>query len=128
VKLCMDTNAYSAFKKGDQHVTELLEQADEIVISTVVLGELYAGFMLGSLERKNMRELREFLDRPGVCVTPISDEIALRYASIVRTLRSSGMPIPTNDIWIAATALENGARLLSLDGHFSKIPTLIVEA
>ena len=68
MKVCIDTNAYSAFKRGEKAIAELLEGADEVLVSTVVLGELYAGFGLGALEQRNIRELRTFLDKPGVMV------------------------------------------------------------
>ncbi len=127
MRLCIDTGAYSALKKGEPSVADLLESAEEVLVSTVVLGELYAAFSLGGLERKNLQELRAFLGKPGVTICPVTDEIAQRYGTLVKTLRQQGTPLPTNDIWIAAAALETGCRLVTFDEHFTRIPTLLIE-
>ena len=127
MKVCIDTNAYSAFKRGEKAIAELLEAADEVLVSTVVLGELYAGFGLGALQHRNSRELRMFLDKPGVVVCAVSDEIAQHFGALLKVLRKQGTPLPTNDIWIAATALETGSRLVTLDGHFKSIPSMLIE-
>ena len=127
MKVCIDTNAYSAFKRGEKAIAELLEAADEVLVSTVVLGELYAGFGLGALQHRNSRELRMFLDKPGVVICAVSDEIAQHFGALLKVLRKQGTPLPTNDIWIAATALETGSRLVTLDGHFKSIPSMLIE-
>jgi predicted nucleic acid-binding protein len=51
----------------------------------------------------------------------------LRYAEIDVFLRKEGRPIPRNDVWIAAAAMEHGMRLLTLDAHFAEIPMLMIE-
>ena len=126
MKLLVDTNAYSELAKGNAHVRELLENADEIVMSTVVMGELYAGFRLGSRSSEKSRQLREFLDTPGVEVTAPGAIIAERYGELVRVLRQNGTPIPTNDMWIAATALETASRVVTFDSHYQHVPGLMV--
>jgi tRNA(fMet)-specific endonuclease VapC len=123
--LCLDTNAYAAFKRGSRQLQELLETADEIVVPTIVLGELHARFALGSRENANLRELRSFLHMTGVTIAPVTERVAERYGSLMKTLKKQGMPIPTNDVWIASTALEAGARILSLDDHFHLIPAVV---
>ncbi len=122
MKLCIDTNVYSAFKSGDDRITALLEEADEILVPSVVLGELFAGFFLGSNQRKNLFELEEFLDMPGIHTVNIDAGIAERYGSIIKVLKKQGTPMPTNDIWIASAAMETNAKLLSYDKHFDHIP------
>ena len=126
MKLNLDTNAYSAFKNGDIVITDILEHADEILISSTVLGELYSGFQIGKLTEKNFLELDEFLSKPGISIIQQGKEIALRYGFIIKTLRKKGTPIPTNDIWIAASTMNTGSILLSRNKHFKKIPGLMV--
>jgi tRNA(fMet)-specific endonuclease VapC len=126
MKLCIDTNAYSAFLEINNNVAPLLEQVETILLSTIVLGELYAGFLIGSRYEANCSLLKKFISRAGVSVVDISEDIAERYGEIVAQLKKQGAPIPTNDIWIAATALETGARLVSYDDHFQHVPGLIV--
>jgi tRNA(fMet)-specific endonuclease VapC len=125
VRLLIDTSAYAALGRGDPHVRALIETADEVIVSTIVLGELHAGFSLGTRKAKNVRELDEFLTKPGVTVLPPSRAIAERYGELIRFLPEAGTPLPTNDIWIVATALETGSRVLSLDAHFGSIPGIL---
>lgn len=123
--ICLDTNAYGAFKRGHAQIQGLLEEAEEVFVPVIVLGELYAGFAIGTRERTNLRELEEFLRKPGVTIAETSQAVAERYGGLVKTLRAIGMPIPTNDVWIAATAMEAGARVVSLDDHFARIPAVV---
>jgi len=126
MRTCIDTNIYSAFKKGNPEVIELLENTDEIYIPSIVLGELYAGFRMGSRLKENIKELKEFIGQPGIYIIDINESIAERYGSLIKILRANGTPIPTNDIWIAAAALENGARIATFDTHFHLVPGLMV--
>lgn len=117
-RVAIDTSAYSAFKRGHPEVTLRLRRAREIVLPAVVLGELLAGFEVGSRTGKNREELRLFLESPRVRLARIGEETAERYARIDRALRSAGRPLPTNDLWIAASVMEHGAELLTLDRDF----------
>jgi tRNA(fMet)-specific endonuclease VapC len=123
--LCIDTNAYIAFKRGHKQIQELLEAADEVVVPTIVLGELYSGFAISSRESVNIRELGSFLQKTGITIAPVSERVAERYGTLMKTLKAIGMPIPTNDVWIASIALETGARILSLDARFHRIPAVV---
>ncbi|MCP4750727.1 MAG: type II toxin-antitoxin system VapC family toxin [Proteobacteria bacterium] len=125
MKICIDTNIYSAYKKGDSIVTDILEKTDEINIPSVVLGELYAGFYLGNRTKTNIAELEEFLAVPGISVIEIDAPIAEKYGYLIKTLKRQGTPIPTNDVWIAASALENSLKLMSYDTYFDAIPGII---
>jgi len=125
MRIMVDTNAYSGFKRGDGGIVETLARADEILVPAIVLGELRAGFKGGRREGDNLRELEEFLATPRVSVHPLGEETAIFYAEIYTTLRAEGKPIPTNDLWIAAAALETGAILISRDAHFEAVPGLV---
>ena len=125
MRLIIDTNAYTALAAGNPHVRNLLEHAEEIVVSAVVLGELHAGFRGGSRRTENARRLSEFLKAPGVSTIPIDSSIAERYGELIRVLKDNGTPIPTNDVWIAATALETGTRMVTFDAHFKMVPGLM---
>jgi tRNA(fMet)-specific endonuclease VapC len=122
MRICLDTNAYSAFKRGDADIIDLVETADEVSVPSIVLGELFAGFRMGSRTRRNTAELDDFLHRPGVSVAGVTRAVAERYGMLVGQLRQQGTPLPTNDIWIAAVALERGAQLVTLDAHFDDVP------
>jgi tRNA(fMet)-specific endonuclease VapC len=93
-----------------------------------VLGELLAGFATGSRQSENRSELTRFLNSPRVKVVPCIAATADSYALVYAALRRQGQPIPTNDLWIAASCLEHGAALLTLDGHFQYVGGLRVGA
>jgi tRNA(fMet)-specific endonuclease VapC len=120
-RYCLDTSAYSRFQSGDERVRELLDRAEWVGISSVTIGELRTGFLLGTRRTVNETDLREFLANPVVEVLPIDEEVTHHYAQIVVDLRRAGTPLPTNDIWIAACAAREGALVLTFDRHFEKI-------
>lgn len=122
--VALDTNAYVAFKRGDEGVIAILQRCPELLVSATVLGELLAGFAAGSREAKNRAELSQFMQSPRVRVVTCGETTADNYALVYAALRRKGRPVPSNDLWIAASALEHGAALLTLDGHFSEIDGL----
>lgn len=89
---CLDTSAYSNFRRGNEEVAELLDQAELVGVSTVVVEAL-----------------------------PVDAATSRHYAEIVAELRRAETPVPTNDIWIAATAARNGTMVLTCDDHFERI-------
>lgn len=125
-KVLIDTNIYSAAMRGDEFAVNILKRNIKILISPVVIGELLSGFKRGLNEEKNREQLHEFMNRERVFELSISSETSEFYASILQQLKEQGTPIPTNDIWIAASALENGAPVVTKDGHFSKIKGIIL--
>lgn len=118
---CLDTSAYSHFRRGNEELAALLDRAELVGVPTVALGELRTGFLLGGRQRRNEIELETFLDNPVVQVLTVDSETSRQYAEIVAELRKAGTPIPTNDIWIAATAARNGSTVLTCDDHFERI-------
>ena len=124
MRILLDSSAYSHLKRGHRQVTELVRASEEVLLSLVVIGELLYGFRNGSRLERNVRELRAFLDNPYVTVATMSFTTADRYSRIAASLRAKGRPIPSNDIWIAAQAMETGADLVSHDRHFEEIDGL----
>ncbi len=124
--LLLDTNAYTAFKRGDAEIVQLLKTVDTIGISPIVLGELLGGFRCGNKDQQNREELHAFLSSPRIAMYPITSDTAHFYSHIYAALRKKGCPIPSNDLWIAAQALENGCILCSYDQHFQTIEGLLI--
>jgi tRNA(fMet)-specific endonuclease VapC len=120
-RYCLDTSAYSLFQRGDARTLGLIDEAEWVGVPAIVLGELYAGFQLGAKRERNEATLSEFLANPVVDVLSVDDDVSRQYADIVVDLRRTGTPIPTNDIWIAASAARSGAIVLSDDAHFTVI-------
>ncbi len=126
IKILMDTNAYVAFKQGKQQAIEVISHAQIIGISVIVLGELLAGFAVGNRELENQKELEQFLNTPRLTLLPLDNVTAKYYATVYQRLKNKGKPIPTNDLWIVATALQHDFALFSYDKHFSYIDNLLL--
>ena len=124
MNVLLDTSAYSAMLRGHQPVLDVMRRSETVAVSAVVLGELYSGFRAGNRWAENTAQLTQFLSKPSVRVLNVTEETALRYAEVDVYLRKKGRPIPRNDVWIAAVALEHGLQLLTLDAHFREIPLL----
>lgn len=125
-RLMIDTNIYSHALVGTPDVVDVLRTVKKIYFCVVSIGELLSGFKGGNQEKENRKELAIFLDAPRVRVLSIDDETAEFYAEIINNLKNAGRPIPTNDIWIGAVALQHGLKLYSKDHHFRYIPGLLV--
>ena len=125
-RILIDTNVYVAFKSGNAEVLNTFRRVDYIGISAIVLGELLGGFRTGNKEKQNLKELDEFLSAPRVGTIPVDETTSEFYAEIYRVLRQKGTPIPTNDLWIAATAMQHGLALYSMDAHFYRIEGLVL--
>lgn len=123
-KILLDTSAYVRFLRGDDKVLACLSRADCIYMSVFVLGELWAGFRAGSKNKANRQILERFLLKSTVKVIDATTETADVFGLIAASLKKSGNPIPVNDVWIAAHALETGSALVTYDAHFTVIPGL----
>lgn len=124
-RMLIDTNIYSHALRGTADVVEVLRGANLITVSAISIGELLSGFKGGKREKQNRKGLAQFFDSPRVRLFPIDDETTEFCASILDNLKSSGRPIPTNDIWISAVALQHGLPLFSRDQHYKWVPGLI---
>ena len=127
IRILLDTSAYIAFLKGHPGIKQAIQKADEINLNPVVMGELLAGFVKGRRAPQNREILQEFMGSPRVRLMAIDEETSERYAAIFNYLRGKGAPIPTNDLWIAATAMQFGLRVVTTDRHFQKIPQVMAE-
>ena len=123
-RLALDTSAYSRFRSGDERVHELIATAEAVLIPATVLGELHGAFEMGLRARENRVALSEFLSESFVRVVPTSADVARQYGRVYAALRRAGTPIPANDIWIAAAALDQGACLLTFDTDFERVAGL----
>jgi predicted nucleic acid-binding protein len=125
VRLALDTNRYTDLCRGDLSVVETVELADEIWLPFIVLGELRAGFAVGSQGPRNEAVLRRFFMKSGVGVLYADAQTTHHYAAVYRQLRKQGTPIPANDMWIAAVVLQHSLVLFARDAHFDVLPQLI---
>jgi tRNA(fMet)-specific endonuclease VapC len=118
--LILDTNALSAFVDGEPGIGAILGSQHRAAIPVIALGEFRYGIM-GSRHRKTYEEwlnahLRHF------DLLPITAETTVPYAALRATLKRLGRPIPANDVWIAALAVQYRLPVLSRDEHFDDLP------
>jgi len=107
-------------------VVDELRRADRLVLTPIVLGELLAGFRKGSRFDENLERLRDFLGSSRVRTVALDAETADRYSILHDALRRVGTPVPTNDLWIAASAMQHGLTLVTTDPHFRRLPQIVV--
>jgi len=123
-RVLIDTNVYSAFKLGEPAVVQAFRTFEFIGIDTTVIGELLAGFGSGKKAGENGKALQAFIDTPRVHFLPHDFNTAEYYSVVVCQLRRNGKPIPTNDVWIAASAFRHGLALYTYDKHFESVQGL----
>ena len=125
MKVCLDTNAYSNLRRGNVKILEILNDSEEIIVPVAAYAELLFGFLHGKKFSENESLLNTFLANERVTLQSATPTIAERWAYTRAKNTKNGTPIPENDIWIAATALDAGARLVSYDHHFDAVAGLI---
>ena len=120
----LDTNAYTRLLAGREEVLDVISTADILYMSIFVLGELYAGFAGGSKEQENKEILNRFLLKPTVKILNATLETAEVFGMLKNQLKAAGTPLPINDVWIAAHAVETGSIAVTFDEHFKAVPGL----
>ncbi|MCX6596381.1 MAG: type II toxin-antitoxin system VapC family toxin [Acidobacteria bacterium] len=123
MRILLDTNRLTDLLRGDPALVRLVEQADEVWLPYVVLAEIKAGFLGGTRLSENIALLAALL-ATGVTVLYADEQTVEAYARLFVQLKSAGTPIPDNDLWIGALALQHGLVLVTRDAHFKKIPQL----
>ncbi len=122
--ILLDTSAYTNLFKHFPKLVTIVEESERVNFSPVVYAELIEGFALGHKESQNRMLLEKFLALPNVHMPDITRETADVWKTIRLMLRKNGTPIPINDIWIAAQAIETGSVLVTYDEHFARVPGL----
>ena len=121
-KCLLDTNIVIGLFAGEKSIQESMAKTDEIFIPSIVLGELYFGARKSTNFSENITKIDEFAS--DNFILNCDDNTAREYGRIKDNLRKKGTPIPENDIWIAATALQHNLTLVSRDAHFSEVDGL----
>lgn len=124
VRILLDTNRYRDLCDGAPETLEIIQRAESIQIPFVVLAELRSGFLCGTSARRNEQYLVRFLNSDRVKVLFADEATTHHFAQIFTQLRMQGTPIPVNDIWIAALAIQHDLLLYSRDTHFDKLPQI----
>jgi tRNA(fMet)-specific endonuclease VapC len=125
-RLLLDTNIVIALFANEAAIIEQIRGVNEVFIPSVVIGELYYGAWRSGHVEANIQRVDGFAAES--VVLGCDAETAKLYGQVKDELRKRGRPIPENDIWIAALALQHDLTLISRDAHFGQVPTLRAEA
>lgn len=121
-KFSIDANVVIDYFRGKNNLLSQLMEKENVSISVIVIGELLFGAENSLQIKKHLAQIKELLSK--VNVIEIDYETALVYGKIRADLRKKGTPIPENDIWIAASAMQHDFTLITNDKHFSTINLL----
>ena len=124
-EVMLDTNIVSAAIDQESGVLSSLVGVSAIV-PTIVLGELYYGVYASSRIESNLQRMETLL--AGFEILPCDEDTARHYGIIRAQLKKKGRPIPENDVWIAALALQHNLLLITRDQHFAVVDGLTVSA
>jgi tRNA(fMet)-specific endonuclease VapC len=124
VRIIIDTNRYRDFCEGIGEALEVIRRAETIFLPFVTLAGLRAGFAAGKRGIENDRVLTKFLNKPRVGLLFPDENTTRHYACLYKQLRVQATPIPTNDLWIAALAVQHDLFLFSRDDHFAHLPQI----
>ena len=124
-KYLLDTNIVIPFLTDDSWIKQKIRQVAEVFIPVIAIGELLYGAKKSARTAENIAKIEEFiLDN---VILDCDTETARKYGDIKEQLRKDGRPIPENDIWIAAIALQDDLTLVSRDTHFGYVKGLSLE-
>ncbi|MFB2880475.1 type II toxin-antitoxin system VapC family toxin [Floridanema aerugineum] len=124
-RFLVDTNIVVAFLEGESSVQTRFTEAEAIFVPSIVIGELYYGAYKSGRVTANITRVDEFI--PRYTILACDAVTALLYGQIKNLLRQKGRPIPENDIWIAAIAMQYQLTLVSRDSDFQYVDQLMVE-
>jgi tRNA(fMet)-specific endonuclease VapC len=123
-RVLFDTNICIALMEGDPQVAHRMVHTD-IYLCVPVIAELTYGALASSRVQHNLLRLEEL--RSGAVVLDCDLVTASTYAEVKFLLRRKGKPIPGNDVWIAALALQHSLTLITRDAHFKLVDGLKFE-
>jgi predicted nucleic acid-binding protein len=124
MRILIDTNRYRDFCEGDSSALEVIQKATRLYLPFVVIAELRSGFLCGTQSRRNEKYLTMFLNSARVEALYPDENTTHHFAQIFAQLRLQGTPIPVNDIWIAALAVQHDLIVYSRDRHFDCLPQI----
>lgn len=124
-KYLIDTNIAILFLNNRESVVKKIKESEQIFLCSIVAGELLYGARKSALAKKNLQKYEGFIN--SMPLLPVDVSTANNCSLIKKQLRSKGTPIPENDIWIAAVALQHQLVLVTDDNHFNVVENLRIE-
>ena len=124
MKVALDTNAYSAGARGERPAMDAIQRITELAMPLPVLAELRTGFEAGTRRHQNEALLQRFLNQRGVQILMPDEQTTFHYARVFAFMHLKGIPLPQNDLWIAALVMQHNCVLLTYDAHFDHLPQI----
>lgn len=124
-KYLLDTNIVIPFLTDDAWIKQKIRQTAEVFIPVIVIGELFYGAKKSDRVAENITKIEGFIAEN--VLLDCDTETARKYDDVKELLKKDGRPIPENDIWIAAIALQHELTVVSRDTHFGYVKGLSVE-
>ncbi len=121
-RFLLDTNIVIALFADEAIVKNNLAQTSEVFIPSIVMGELCYGARKSGRVGANLARIDELV--AGSTMLVYDAEAARQYGEVKNNLRLKGRPLPENDVWIAALALQHDLVLVTRDAHFQEIGNL----
>lgn len=121
-RVLLDTIILVALLRGDQRLETRLKNTEEVFTSVVALGELLYGARRSMRAEENRAQVDQLVQ--DMSVLPCNRLTAEVYSRLKDDLRQKGRPIPDNDLWVAATAVQYDLRVAHRDDHFDAIDGL----
>lgn len=118
----LDTNIIIGLFAGESSIISHLKKSDGIFIPSIALGELHYGARKSGRIQENIERIEEFIT--NVTVIDCDADTARQYGEVKNRLRAKGRPLPENDIWIAALAIQYDLVLVTRDAHFQHVEGL----
>ncbi|NUQ24851.1 MAG: type II toxin-antitoxin system VapC family toxin [Saprospiraceae bacterium] len=121
----LDTNIVVPFLNGETGLKDKLGQYEDIYLPVFVLGELYYGAFNSSKKTYNLEKIEEFKEE--IFILDCDEHTTKIYGEVKKGLKNKGTPIPENDIWISAIAIQYNLTLVTRDSHFYNVDGLSIE-
>lgn len=125
--ILLDTDICIELLKGNKRIVQRRSQyEDPVGVSFMTVAELYYGAEKSPDPPKNHTTIEALL----LTVEIVQPDIPIlkRFGLVKAELQRMGMVIPDADVFIASTAMEIGAKLITGNlKHFERIPGLLME-
>jgi tRNA(fMet)-specific endonuclease VapC len=125
-KIVLDTNIVAAWLKGEEGIADKIDKAKEVYLPIIVIGELYYGAHYSTKVQKNISDIVRLTSQYNTL--SIDESTTILYGQIKTKLRKKGKPVPENDIWIAAIAMQYNLIIITRDKHFKEIEGIKIRA
>jgi tRNA(fMet)-specific endonuclease VapC len=125
-KVLLDTNIVVALINDDPSVRSFVAQTEDVLLPCIVIGELFYGAFRSARAKENVARVEAFAAERSILACDANT--ARYFGEIKNQLRIKGRPIPDNDLWIAAIAIQHNLTLISRDDHFQEVERLSLES